>query len=168
MLRGALAVTLLGALTLVLSCKKQESETYTGPPGYMHVEAEVTIESTKLTLVGLIKTHGMQECSARQAEVKADMIGNLLDSCEECLKSYKVECLEEPPYFYATTFDNQPIHQTYASTKEVPNTKLRDERFVIFGVPKAVALKVCQDMCGAYRKKNTGIAVMCHCIESPE
>lgn len=165
--RKILAALLLVALASTLGCKKQEEETYTGAPAYMHLEAEVTIQSTKLTLVGLIKNHGMKECASRQAEVKADVIGGLLDSCKECLKSYKVECLEEPPFFYAATFQNQPIHQTYAATKEVPKTKLRDERFVIFGVPKATALKVCNSMCKTYRKKNEGIAVTCSCIESP-
>ncbi|MCA9644881.1 MAG: hypothetical protein H6718_09785 [Polyangiaceae bacterium] len=166
MLRKLFALALLGALPLLLSCKKSQKETYTGPPGYMHLEAKVTLKTTSLTLVGLIKTHGLDECNAQQAEVKADVIGGLLDECEECLKSYTSECLEEPPYFYAATFDNKPIHQTYLSTKEVPETKLRDERFVIFGVPKAVATKVCQEMCQTYRTKNTGIDVSCHCIES--
>ncbi len=166
MSRGVCSWALLGVALLALSCKKQEPDTYTGPPGYMHVQAEMTVQAQKLTMVGLIKNHGMEECTARQAEVKADVIGGLLDSCEDCLKSYKVECLEEPPYFYAATFQDQPIHQTYTSTKEVPKTKLRDERFVIFGVPKATALKVCQTMCKSYREKNQGIAVTCNCIES--
>lgn len=167
MLKRVCAGALLGVLTLPLSCKNQESETYTGPPAYMHLEAKMTLQGHKLTVVGLVKNHGMSECTSRQPEIKADVIGSLLDSCEECLTEYKLECLEEPPYFYAATFENKAIHQTYASTKEVPKTKIRDERFVIFGVPKATALKVCQSMCTSYRTKNSGIPVTCDCIESP-
>lgn len=37
MLKRVCAGALLGVLTLALSCKNQESESYTGPPAYMHL-----------------------------------------------------------------------------------------------------------------------------------
>lgn len=134
---------LLGVFALA-GCKKKVAK-YEGPYAYMNARYQFSQGGPPFTVVALKRTHGMAECEDTRALNDAMFAGLLLEGCPECKVNGKVECLDEPPYPYERVFDDEPLHQTYVSA-EPGHPDERAERLVLWGLPVAQSVGICNEM----------------------